>query len=915
MLSDLSFKAKLQLLLSSALAALLLVALLAIVATSLLRADSDRFELYSVAMAAQQDSDMMHDAIRADVLDLLNSTNGEAISAEEKKRLEDARAEHVADFQKSQALLAQLPLDDDVKAAAKAADAELRKYFEMAEAISAAAYKNNGLGQMQYPVFYKQFEALEKRMETLTELLQSKREAAKAQLATDFNRLGWAQVVVAVFGFFGALLIGIKVYRSVIADLGGEPADAKQLANEISRGNLDNMIRLQPGDSSSLLVALANMQTQLAERQKEAIANARIRAALDVSATNVMIADAANVVIYSNQAMRRTLHDSEVDIRKDMPAFRAGALEGGNVDQLYSNAVLSQAMLRQLDKMYETQIQMGGRTIHLMVTPIVDVKAGRLGTVMEWQDQTEMLAKLEIERRKAAENARIKAALDNVSTNVMIADNDRNIIYMNPAVMQMLRHAEADIRKTFPQFDSAKLLGANMDGFHRNPAHQRDLLASLKGTYKSEITLSGHTFGLTANPVYGEDGLRLGTVVQWLDRTDEVAAEKEVGGIIGAAANGDFSQRILLDGKNGFFRVVSENINRLVETAADGLEEVASVLDRLSQGDLTYRIEKDYQGIFGRLKDSANTTVSSLSELVTQINESADTIATAAKEIASGNQNLSHRTEQQAANLEETASSMEELTSTVKQNAENSREANKLAGEASTVAQRGGEVVGQVVSTMSDISASAKKIADIIGVIDGIAFQTNILALNAAVEAARAGEQGRGFAVVASEVRSLAQRSATAAKEIKTLINESVGRVEEGTKQVDNAGKTMETVVESIKRVAALMSDVSEASVEQSSGIEQVNRAVAEMDESTQQNAALVEQAAAAAESMEQQVGVLSSSVSVFRLDGASRRSSPSKAVVVAAPRKVATTTARPAAALARPAKPASSDQEEWEEF
>jgi methyl-accepting chemotaxis protein len=319
-------------------------------------------------------------------------------------------------------------------------------------------------------------------------------------------------------------------------------------------------------------------------------------------------------------------------------------------------------------------------------------------------------------------------------------------------------------------------------------------------------------------------------------------------------------------------------------------------------------------GTFGQLKDDTNATVLRLKEIVSSIKDATDAINTAAKEIASGNQDLSSRTEEQASSLEETASSMEQLTSTVKQNADNARQANELAGNAQQVAVKGGEVVGQVVDTMSAIHQSSSKIADIIGVIDGIAFQTNILALNAAVEAARAGEQGRGFAVVATEVRNLAQRSAAAAKEIKGLISDSVEKVEAGNRLVDQAGRTMEDVVTSIKRVAKIMGDISDASREQSSGIEQVSLAINQMDEVTQQNAALVEQAAAAAESLEEQAHNLSSAVSIFKLDdmaAAPRLSAPASRQRPSSP---SLPRSERGGGRKAPALPTSLD-DEWEEF
>jgi len=402
------------------------------------------------------------------------------------------------------------------------------------------------------------------------------------------------------------------------------------------------------------------------------------------------------------------------------------------------------------------------------------------------------------------------------------------------------------------------------------------------------------------------------------------AVVDEIRNIVDAANRGDFSIKLDLAGKQGFARDIAQLLNQLSDTTEVGLNDVMRVSQALAEGDLTKTITKDYPGLFGETKLGVNTTVQNLKQLVVQIREAVDTINTASNEIASGNQDLSQRTEEQASSLEETASSMEELTSTVKQNADNARQANQLAVTASDVATKGGEVVNASVATMAAISESSKKIADIIGVIDGIAFQTNILALNAAVEAARAGEQGRGFAVVAAEVRNLAQRSANAAKEIKTLITDSVEKVESGTTQVNEAGERMSEIVNSIKRVTDIMAEISAASEEQSAGIEQINQAITQMDDVTQQNAALVEEAAAAAESLEDQARGLANLISVFKLDQsalssiasapkATARSSVKSAAKSAKHRPSAHKPApakKPAAAIAPP-----SDDGEWDEF
>ncbi|UGB15471.1 methyl-accepting chemotaxis protein [Stenotrophomonas maltophilia] len=413
------------------------------------------------------------------------------------------------------------------------------------------------------------------------------------------------------------------------------------------------------------------------------------------------------------------------------------------------------------------------------------------------------------------------------------------------------------------------------------------------------------------DPLPGEKA----AITQAMDetKTSLSAINGEIRRLATAAAAGDFSLRGDEDRFAYDFRDMVAGLNRLMQTTDENLVQVSTLLQAISRGDLTVRMQGDFHGVFARMRDDCNATVDQLKQIVGRIQSSASSINLAAGEIASGNTDLSRRTEQQAANLEETAASMEELTSTVKQNAEHARQANQLAIGAHGVASQGGEVVGQVVTTMSAIEASSKKIAEIISVIDGIAFQTNILALNAAVEAARAGEQGRGFAVVASEVRTLAQRSAGAAKEIKGLIEDSVGKVADGSALVRQAGTTMGEIVASVQRVTDIMADISAASQEQSSGIEQVNQAVVQMDETTQQNAALVEEASAAARSMEEQANLLAEAVSVFRTGAAAAAVSVPRALAAVA--ASVTPVRRPAVLSPRIEPTLAANAGGWEEF
>ena len=452
---------------------------------------------------------------------------------------------------------------------------------------------------------------------------------------------------------------------------------------------------------------------------------------------------------------------------------------------------------------------------------------------------------------------------------MLVADGGGRIVFANRAVVRQL----STVSRTLAARGFAKGAQFLEGGCLSELVGRPGLTDSLTQRFAADLEMDGRTYRTAIDPVLDAVGHRVGFVVEWTDRTAEIALERDVAAVVAAATSGDFSRRVDTAGSSGsdtdFNRQLALGINRLVETSQVGLEDIARVLEAFANGDLTARIERQYEGTFAKVKAYSNRTAATLEDMIGKIKQVSDAIATATREIVRGNEHLSERTEQQAAGLEETVSSIADITGVVRKNSEGAQAANTHADGALAVARQGGEIVDRLVSTMSGITASSAKINDIIGVIDGIAFQTNILALNAAVEAARAGEQGRGFSVVASEVRTLAQRSASAAKEIATLIGHSVEQVREGSKLVNTAGDTMSGIVDAVERVSGIIGEISLASRAQTTSIEQINAAVSDIDQNTQQNAALVEEATAAAASLEDQARILVSAVAAFRLTAA----------------------------------------------
>ena len=527
--------------------------------------------------------------------------------------------------------------------------------------------------------------------------------------------------------------------------------------------------------------------------------------------------------------------------------------------------------------------------------------------------QTQLRERIERDKKVAEEALRISFALDSVTTSVFIADTDYKIMYMNKSAYNLLSKQETHFRHRFNNFNVNDVLGSKMDKYHSHPDHQRGLLDNLSSSYNSKFKMGELTIDSTVTPVLNTQGVRIGTVAEFRDISVQIAVEQEINSVVQAASQGDFSQRINMLNKIGFLSVFSQSVNQIMDFNQSTLRETMYMFAALAQGDLTKTIEKQYVGEFEQLRNDANATTKKLTEIILLIQQMVDIVNKVALEITEGNSSLSQRTEQHATFLQQTAASMEEMTSTVQQNADNAHEATQLAISARGLAEKGSQVVGEAVRAIGEISTSSRKITDIIGVIDEIAFQTNLLALNAAVEAARAGEQGRGFAVVAAEVRNLAQRSAAAAKEIKLLIQDSVGKVDEGTKLANKSGETLQQIVIAVKKVSDIIAEIAAASSEQSSGINQVNTAISQMDEMTQQNSTLVQKAALSSEVMSEQVRLLKEQITFFKV-GTQVQATPLKSLDKA---KAAPLPAIAIKKLAekKPVSASKPDDSGWEDF
>jgi methyl-accepting chemotaxis protein len=624
------------------------------------------------------------------------------------------------------------------------------------------------------------------------------------------------------------------------------------------------VLTIQP-ERYEVLRKVGRLVSQAIDRMQKETETARVTSMMEQAPINVMFADREFKIQYINPASIRTLKG----IEKYLP-IKPEQMLGQVIDIFHKRPEHQRKLLSDTSNLpIHSKIQVGPETLDLLVSPIYDQHKNYLGAMVTWEVITQKL-------RLETEMARVNSMMEQAPVNVMFADRDFKIQYLNPASTRTL--------KTIEQYLPVKpeqMLGQVIDVFHKRPEHQRRILSDPKNLpIQSQIQVGPETLDLLVSPIYDNNHNHLGAMVTWEVITKKLAMERQV-------------------------KDLAEQERKQAEELRQKVDKILACVNAVADGDFSLDVPELGDDAIGQVGKALGQAVHGVRMALSEVREVANTVAAASQQLTAAAEGIASGAQEQASSLEEKASSLEEITATVKQNTDSAQQARQLAGNSRDVAEKGGQVVGNAVEAMGAINQSSKKIADIITAIDEIAFQTNLLALNAAVEAARAGEQGRGFAVVAAEVRNLAQRSATAAKEIKSLIQDSVRKVENGSELVNRSGQTLQEIVTSVKRVTDIVTEIAAASKEQSAGIDQVNKAVTQMDRVTQANASQTEEMSSTAQSLLSHAEELQTLVSRFKLDqevggrsaparSAAAAKAPAKGVLKKAPAKAGELKPRP---------------------
>ena len=684
----------------------------------------------------------------------------------------------------------------------------------------------------------------------------------------------WLIAMIGITAVFLSMIIVYFLSKTITRPL----ANLVNISKAIATGNLNNEILSKGQDEvGQLFSSFDQMQTQLRERllEEKRIADEalRINQALNNVNTSVLIADNNYRIIYVNQSAQQLFKDRQTAIRQDLPHFDAHQLLGSSLENYHHHPLQKYEMLERMTTSHAALFNLGGLTLDVKINPVVNAQKERLGWVAEFVDRT-----TEVATEQEVNQVMTAASLGDFKQRIDLTDKSGFFKTFSQHINKTLDYVQQMIEELRYVF------GALARG---------DLNKTVTNRYAGSLELLKNDVNATIT--------KLTEVVNDIQNTAE------------AATQGNFTQYIDLSNKEGFFATLSRLLNQILESNRQIVGDLQRVFAAVANGDLSQAIHQDYSGSFEQLKNDVNSTIVTLTHVIHAVQQGAYVVTHATEEISQGNANLSHRTEQQAASLEQTAASMEQMTSTVQQNSDHAQQAKLLAEQAKNYAAQGGDAVDAVVIAMKEINHSSKKMSEILAVINEIAFQTNLLALNAAVEAARAGEQGRGFAVVAGEVRNLAQRSAEAAKEIKQLIEDSIEKIDQGTRLVNQSGMALQDIVAAVKKVSHIIADIAAASVEQSSGIQQVNKVIAQLDEMTQQNAALVEEAGSASESLQEQANLLKEQVGFFKTVETHAPVSP-KTAVKAIKKEVLKQEHQPPKKKIHSSKPVTHDGE-WQDF
>jgi methyl-accepting chemotaxis protein len=610
----------------------------------------------------------------------------------------------------------------------------------------------------------------------------------------------------------GALAVAAVGWGRLAWRVQGMLSDVTRNLEQFAQGRFDGLVNVRRGDRlDEVLYALRRVQTRLGHDVADTIRreqeSARIRQALDVAAANLLVTDADHHIVYANPSLMAMLRRAEPALHSVLPHFDSQAVHGSHLDTLHPQPAALRSLLGTLQHEHQTRLEMGGRSFELVLNPVPGPERKPLGVVVEWRDVTEELAQRAQEAQLAEERARIKQALDAASLPMRIADEHGTVVYINDALQRVLQRDEAAFRKELPGFDARKVLGGSIGMFYADPAAALQRLRNLEQMSMSTMVLGGHTYEVTTTPVRAPDGHKIGSIGQWLDKTEQLKAEAEIGSLVQSAVKGDLSGRIGVQDKSGFFKALAEQFNELVHT---------------------------------------------ISRTITEVKSAAEELNAAAGQVSETSQSLSQSAASQAASVEQTGLSLQQIAMAVKQNSDHARMTDDMAANASREALDGGTAVGKTVDAM-------RAIAEKITIVDDIAYQTNLLALNAAIEAARAGEHGRGFAVVAAEVRKLAERSQIAAQEISALAGNSVGLAEQ-------AGTLLAQIVPAIHKTSELVQEIAEISGEQAHGVQSITGAMDLLNSSTQQNASAAEQLSATSEQLSAQATQLHGLMSYFKL-------------------------------------------------